>query len=154
MAVVGGGPVQELSRPTTVVSLPAGDVEYRLERREGGVVLVFHGGHVRAGLALGEEVFAASGYTVLAPSRPGYGRTALAAGPSVEEFTDVVRALCRRLGIDRVAAVVGISGGGPTAATMAARHGGCCRPATGHGRTGRPRHGGSRSPEWAGLSGR
>ena len=106
-----------------MVSLPAGDVEYRLERREGGVVLVFHGGHVRAGLALGEEVFAASGYTVLAPSRPGYGRTALAAGPSVEEFTDVVRALCRRLGIDRVAAVVGISGGGPTAATMAARHG-------------------------------
>jgi len=30
--------------------------------------------------------------------------------------------LCAQLGIDRVAAIVGISGGGPTAATMAARH--------------------------------
>jgi hypothetical protein len=40
-------------------------------------VVIFHGGHVRAGLALGEEVFAEAGYTLLVPSRPGYGRTPL-----------------------------------------------------------------------------
>lgn len=115
--------MQEFLRPTKVVSLPGGQVEYRLDRRGDAFVVVFHGGHVRAGLALGEEVFAAAGYTVLAPSRPGYGRTPLAAGTSVEQYTDIVRALCAHLGIARVAAVVGISGGGPTAATMAARHG-------------------------------
>ncbi len=112
----------ELVRPTAIARLPAGQVEYRLDRRGDAVVVVFHGGHVRAGLALGEEVFAAAGCTILAPSRPGYGRTPLSAGTSVEGYTDVVRELCAHLGIARVAAVVGISGGGPTAATMAARH--------------------------------
>lgn len=85
-------------------------------------MLVFHGGHVRGGLALGEDVFAAGGYSVLVPSRPGYGRTPLSTGKSVQRYADVARALCANLTIARVAAVVGISGGGPTAATMAARH--------------------------------
>jgi hypothetical protein len=40
-------------------------------------VVIFHGGHVQAGLALGEEVVAEAGYTPLVPSRPGYGRTPL-----------------------------------------------------------------------------
>src|SRR5215831_12055875 len=110
-------------RPTTVAHLPVGQVEYRLERRGQAVVLVFHGGHTRAGLALGEEVFAEAGSTVLAPSRPGYGRTPVSIAPTVAAYTDAVRDLCAHLGIGRVAAVVGVSGGGPTAATMAARHG-------------------------------
>jgi pimeloyl-ACP methyl ester carboxylesterase len=112
----------ELLRPTAVAHLPAGPIEYRLDRRGEVVVVVCHGGHMRAGLALGEEVFAAAGCTLLVPSRPGYGRTPLSTGRSVERYTDVVRALCANLGIARVAAVVGVSGGGPTAATMAARH--------------------------------
>jgi pimeloyl-ACP methyl ester carboxylesterase len=112
----------DLVRPTAVARLAHGQVEYRLEQRGDAVVLVFHGGHVRAGLALGENVFAAAGCTVLAPSRPGYGRTPLSTGRSVQAYSDVVRALCAHLGINRVAAVVGVSGGGPTAATMAARH--------------------------------
>lgn len=111
----------DLEQPTTVATLPGGAVEYRIDRRAGAAVLVFHGGHMRAGLALGEEVFAAAGCTVLVPSRPGYGRTPLATG-SVEGYTDLVRALCADLGVTRVAAAVGVSGGGPTAATMAAHH--------------------------------
>ena len=107
-------------RPTVTAQLSAGQVEYRLERRGEGTVLIFHGGHVRAGLALGEEVFADLGYTVLAPSRPGYGRTPLATGTSAAGFADVVRHLCHQLDIDRLAAVVGISAGGRTAVTMAA----------------------------------
>jgi len=110
--------------PTELFMLESGPIEYRLERRGPGVLLVMHGGHMRAGLALGEDAFAAAGFTVLAPSRPGYGRTPLAAGPAPAEFADAVAALCARLGITRVAAVVGISGGGPTAVTMAARHAG------------------------------
>jgi pimeloyl-ACP methyl ester carboxylesterase len=111
-----------VERPTTVARLDAGPVEYRLEQRGGATVVVLHGGHVRAGLAVGEEVFAESGYTVLAPSRPGYGRTPLQTGVSVRGFADVTRALCEHLGITKVAAVVGTSGGGPTAVALAARH--------------------------------
>jgi pimeloyl-ACP methyl ester carboxylesterase len=77
---------------------------------------------MRAGLALGEDVFADAGYTVLAPSRPGYGQTPLSTGTSASGFADVTGALCEHLGITKVAAVVGTSGGGPTAVTMAARH--------------------------------
>ncbi|WP_327000394.1 alpha/beta hydrolase [Dactylosporangium sp. NBC_01737] len=112
----------EPSRPTAIAHLPTGQMEYRLDRRGDTVVLICHGGHVRAGLAVGEESFAAADATILVPSRPGYGRTPLTTGTSVERYTGVVRELCAHLGIDRVAAVVGISGGGPTAATLAARH--------------------------------
>jgi len=93
-----------------------------LERRGDLAVVVFHGGHVRSSIAIGEEVFADLGYTVLAPSRPGYGRTPLESGTTPGGFADVTRELCAQLGIHEIAAAVGISGGGPTAVTMAARH--------------------------------
>ncbi|MED7823384.1 alpha/beta fold hydrolase [Streptomyces chiangmaiensis] len=114
-------------RATSVVRLDEGPVEYRLERRGPATVVVLHGGHTRAGLAVGEEMFAEAGYTVLAPSRPGYGRTPLSTG-TASGFADVVPALCAHLGITEIAAVVGTSGGGTTAVTMAARHPDLVRP--------------------------
>jgi pimeloyl-ACP methyl ester carboxylesterase len=96
-------------------------VEYRLERRGPRTVLMMHGGHMRASLPLGEEVFADAGYTVLAPSRPGYGRTPVTADSSLQRFADIAAELCDHLGIGSVAAVVGQSAGGPSAVTMAAR---------------------------------
>lgn len=109
-------------RDTLVVEVPAGKVEYRLEGDGSRTVVVLHGGHLRAGLALGEEVFTDAGFTVLAPSRPGYGRTPLTTGITPTGFADATAQLCQALGIERVAAVVGISAGGRTALTMAARH--------------------------------
>jgi pimeloyl-ACP methyl ester carboxylesterase len=111
-----------VDQKTTVAALPAGPVEYRLDGVGPGVVLVFHGGHVRAGLPLGEEVFTAAGYRVLAPSRPGYGRTPVRTGRSPAGFADATRELCEHLDIGQLAAVVGTSGGSHTAITMAARH--------------------------------
>jgi pimeloyl-ACP methyl ester carboxylesterase len=108
--------------PATVAQLDVGPVEYRREQRGNATVVVFHGGHVRAGLAVGEDVFAQDGYTILAPSRPGYGRTPLSTGTTVTGFADVTGTLCAHLGITKVAAVTGTSGGGPTAVAMAARH--------------------------------
>jgi pimeloyl-ACP methyl ester carboxylesterase len=107
---------------TAMIDLDAGRVEYRLDRRGPACVLLCHGGHMHAGLALGEELFAELGYTVLVPSRPGYGRTPLRTGRSPAGFADAAAELCGRLGIGRLAAVVGVSAGGPTAVTMAARH--------------------------------
>ncbi|MFD0853052.1 hypothetical protein ACFQ07_12505, partial [Actinomadura adrarensis] len=66
----------DTDQPTRVLELAvSGPVEYRLEERGPRTVLVLHGGHMRAGLPLGEETFAEAGHTILAPSRPGYGRT-------------------------------------------------------------------------------
>lgn len=107
---------------TTTVTLDSGAVEYRFDRRAGPTVLILHGGHMNAGLAVGEQDYGAGGYSVLVPSRPGYGRTPVSTGRTAAGFADVVRDLCEHLGLDRLAAVVGISGGGPTAVTTAARH--------------------------------
>ncbi|WP_433476377.1 alpha/beta fold hydrolase [Spirillospora sp. CA-142024] len=111
-----------MERATTLIDLPAGPVEYRLEERGPRVALMLHGGHMRAALPLGEEVFADAGCTVLAVSRPGYGRTPLATGAAPDRFADALRDLCGRLGITSLTAVVGQSAGGPTALTLAARH--------------------------------
>ncbi|MPZ52221.1 MAG: alpha/beta fold hydrolase [Acidimicrobiia bacterium] len=111
-----------VERPTNMASLPSGIVEYRLERQREATVLVFHGGHMRAGLALGEEIFSELGYTLLVPSRPGYGATPLSTGTTPQGFADVSQELCEHLAIERLSAVAGISGGGPTAVNMAGRH--------------------------------
>lgn len=110
-----------LRRPTTVTTVDGRELEVRLERRERDAVVMFHGGHMRAELSLGESTFADRGWTVLAPSRPGYGKTPLAAGPDPSAYVDRVAELCRRLGLLRVVAA-GTSAGGRTAMTMAARH--------------------------------
>lgn len=107
---------------TTTAVLGSGLVEYRFDRRSGPTVLICHGGHMNAGLALGEEDFTAAGYSVLVPSRPGYGHTPLSTGRTSTGFADTIRGLCQHLGIDRLVAVVGISGGGPTAVETAVRH--------------------------------
>jgi pimeloyl-ACP methyl ester carboxylesterase len=107
---------------TAITDVEAGRIEYRLDRRGSACVLLSHGGHMRAGLALGEDLFAELGYTVLVPSRPGYGHTPLRTGRSPAQFADAAAALCDRIGIEQLAAVVGVSAGGPTAVTMAARH--------------------------------
>ncbi|HEX6232805.1 MAG TPA: alpha/beta hydrolase [Jiangellaceae bacterium] len=107
-------------RPTAVADLDDGPVEYRLDQRGDATVVVFHGGHMNAGLALGEDVFIDLGYTVLVPSRPGYGKTPVTSGGTPDGFARAVRHLCERLSIERIAAVVGISAGGPTAVAMAA----------------------------------
>ncbi|MDA2813623.1 alpha/beta fold hydrolase [Nocardiopsis sp. RSe5-2] len=108
--------------PTSVTDLTAGRVEYRLHRAGPNAVVVFHGGHMRASLPQGEDAFVDGGRSVLAVSRPGYGRTPASTGTTPERFADAAAELCRRLGLQRVDAVVGISAGGPTAIAMAARH--------------------------------
>ncbi|GAA3012454.1 alpha/beta fold hydrolase [Streptosporangium longisporum] len=109
-------------RETTTARLAEGVVEYRLEGDGPRTVVIFHGGHMRAGLALGEEVFTASGHRVLALSRPGYGRTPLTTATTPAAFADLTARLCHEPGVERVAAAVGVSAGGRTALTMAARH--------------------------------
>ncbi|MFI1532296.1 alpha/beta fold hydrolase [Streptomyces griseus] len=86
------------------------------------MIVVLHGGHMRAGLSLGEKLYGAAGYSLLVPSRPGYGATDLSVGAAPEGFADAVAVLCGLLGIDQVEACAGVSAGGPTAVALAARH--------------------------------
>jgi pimeloyl-ACP methyl ester carboxylesterase len=104
---------------TSVITIDDHAIEYRLERRGDVTVLILHGGHMSARCHFGEETFRGAGSSVLVPSRPGYGRTAVAAGPSAPEFAVRLVGLCRLLGLGNLT-VVGVSLGARTALTIAA----------------------------------
>ena len=76
---------------------------------------------MRAELEVGQEAFIDAGWSVLQPSRPGYGGTPLSAGPDNDAFTNRIASLCEHLGYREVVAV-GVSAGGRAAMTFAARH--------------------------------
>lgn len=104
-----------------IVQTPLGPIEVAL-RGEGPDVLVLHGtmGGYDQSLILA-EVLGRPGYRYLAVSRPGYLGTPLDSGKTCEAQADLCAALLDTLGIAEVA-VIGPSGGGPTAIELAVRH--------------------------------
>jgi pimeloyl-ACP methyl ester carboxylesterase len=93
---------------------------------EGPAVLALHGamGGWDQSLLLSRTV-GAPGFRTIALSRPGYLGTSLAAGRSPAEQADLYRDVLDALGVGR-AAVMAVSGGGPSALEMARRHGERC----------------------------
>lgn len=111
-----------MALPTRLAATPTGPVEYRLTGAGSRTVLVLHGGHLSAAVPLGERDLLDLGLRVLAVSRPGYGRTPVTTARTRTGFGDIVAQLCRYLEIDRLAAVVGMSHGGPSAVALAGGH--------------------------------
>ena len=105
---------------------PMGPVEYA-EYGEGPAVLALHGamGGWDQSLLLARTL-ADGGHRFLGLSRPGYLGTPLAAGRSPEEQADLYAAVLDVLGV-RDAAVMAVSGGGPSALHFALRHRARCR---------------------------
>lgn len=98
-----------------------GEVECALSGA-GPAVLALHGamGGFDQSLLLARAAVPA-GFRVVAPSRPGYLGTPLPAGATPEAQADLYAALLDALHIERAAVVV-ISGGGPSALRFALRH--------------------------------
>ncbi len=111
----------ELSRMSAIASTARGGMEYAL-MGEGPVVLALHGGPggFDQSLFLFEQV-TRHGFSLLAPSRPGYLRTPLSTGKTMAEQADAVAALLDSLKIDKVALVFG-SAGGASGYNFAIRH--------------------------------
>jgi pimeloyl-ACP methyl ester carboxylesterase len=89
--------------------------------RDGRPLLFFHGtpgarllARVAHGVALSRNV------RLIAPERPGFGRSDCQAGRRIAHWPDDVAALADALGLDRFA-VAGVSGGGPYALACAWR---------------------------------
>ena len=98
-----------------------GPVEYSIIG-EGPAVLVIHGcpGGYDQGL-IAAKLASNEGFQFVALSRPGYLRTPLTVGDTPTAQADAYAALLDALGIQS-AAVIGISGGGPSALQFALRH--------------------------------
>ncbi|WP_246245884.1 alpha/beta fold hydrolase [Paenibacillus lemnae] len=78
---------------------------------KGTPVLLFHGGHSGCQEEFGLEKLAASGFSVITPSRPGYGLTS--ANGDLREACSHYKLLLEHLELDKVH-VIAVSAGGPT----------------------------------------
>ncbi|NMB79423.1 MAG: alpha/beta hydrolase [Methanomicrobiales archaeon] len=93
------------------VTTAKGTVEYA-RTGQGPVVLAIHGGPggFDQGLLLFDWAIRA-GFSIIAPSRPGYLGTPLSSGKSPAEQADLYAALLDTLGIGKVAVICGSAGG-------------------------------------------
>ena len=96
-----------------------GPIEYTLQG-DGPAVLACHG---TSSDCYAEGLVAPlveAGFSLLSPSRPGYGRTRLEVGRSAAEAAEALVALLDRRQVPKCS-VVAISGGGPTGISLAAQ---------------------------------
>jgi pimeloyl-ACP methyl ester carboxylesterase len=106
--------------PRSVAQTKAGPIEYTL-LGQGPVVLRLTGSMDDCESAGGNEALLAAGFSILTPSRPGYGKTPLSLGKTAPEAAEAIVGLMDRLGISN-ANVIAESSGGLTAIYLAARH--------------------------------
>ena len=97
-----------------------GPIEYTL-LGAGPIVLVCHGTSSDCYSTAITGRLPESGFSVLTPSRPGYGSTPLEVGPSTEAAALGLVALLDALEIE-TCSLIAISGGGPTGIALAANH--------------------------------
>ncbi len=95
-----------------------GPVEYTMVG-SGPVILSCHGTSQDCYSIQGLESLTNAGFSLLTPSRPGYGHTPLDVGRSSIQAAEALIALLDCLNID-TCSVIAISGGGPTGIALAA----------------------------------
>ena len=106
---------------TKVVETDCGPVEYS-EAGTGDPILYFHGTGVTGDVMVSVEAsLVEEGFRVIAPNRPGYGKTPLSPYPSATDCANVAAALLDSLGITD-AGVMGSSGGAAFAVSFAVKH--------------------------------
>ncbi len=102
-----------------IADTTAGPIEYA-DEGSGPVVLLLHGACSSGRERVVHPPLARAGFRVVIPSRPGHGRTPLAAGGTPELAAGAMAALLDALGIGRTM-IVAVSTGAPTGAVLAAR---------------------------------
>ncbi|MFX3636983.1 MAG: alpha/beta fold hydrolase [Candidatus Pristimantibacillus sp.] len=86
---------------------------------EGEPLLVMHGGHSNCNEILGYREFTERGYSIITPSRPGYGNTSKEAGANITVACEAYCELLDYLNISQVH-IVAVSAGGPSGIHFAA----------------------------------
>ena len=112
-----------ISTGSRIARTPCGPIEYAVIGEEGPAVLVVHG----AGGGFDQTLdfarpFVDRGFRFVAMSRFGYLGTPLPADASAAAQADAHACLLDALGIERVAGIIGVSAGAPSAMQFAIRH--------------------------------
>jgi len=101
-----------------VVQTEKGPIEYTLTGY-GPTILKITGMSQDCTDSMGNKPLLAAGFSILTPSRPGYGKTPSSVGKTAAEAANALVALLDMLNIIKVY-VIAISGGGPTAIYLSA----------------------------------
>ncbi len=104
----------------TIAFTKSGGIEYT-SKGSGAVILVMHGMSQDCNADAGYGAFIKAGFSILTPSRPGYGRTPASVGNTPEKAAEAMVALLDYMKIQE-ANVMAVSGGGPTAIFLASNH--------------------------------
>lgn len=84
-------------------------------------VLLLHGGHSNCHEIFGCDALINNGFTVIIPSRAGYGNTSKSIGSSIEKAAEYYIELLNHLSIDKVP-IIAVSAGGTTGIYLAAKY--------------------------------
>ncbi|MCR8643753.1 alpha/beta hydrolase [Paenibacillus sp. N1-5-1-14] len=103
-------------------------LEYSIQGA-GIPILVLHGGHSNCHEDMGYTELIEQGYSIITPSRPGYGRTAKALGSSLDDASSAYVELLVYLNLQRVH-VIAISAGGLSGIYLASNYPNCVETLT------------------------
>jgi pimeloyl-ACP methyl ester carboxylesterase len=101
-----------MQRKIDLFSYNGKTVEYSIIGK-GEPILVMHGGHSNCHEEFGYDALIENGYSVITPSRAGYGRTSKEIGKSLSMSCECYARLVEHLKIDKVY-LLAISAGGPS----------------------------------------
>jgi len=90
-------------------------------RGEGQPILVLHGGHSNCTEEFGYQALLDAGYSLITPSRPGYGETSRELGESLRTACQAYEELLRHLQIKKLH-VIAVSAGGPSGIFFASQY--------------------------------
>jgi pimeloyl-ACP methyl ester carboxylesterase len=109
-----------MERKIETILLEGVSLEYSIVGK-GEPILVMHGGHSNCREELGYEALVDNGFSIITPSRAGYGRTSKEVGESLSGACPYYRRLLTHLNIEKVH-LLAISAGGPSGIYFAATY--------------------------------
>ncbi|MCY8492852.1 alpha/beta fold hydrolase [Bacillus inaquosorum] len=109
-----------MKRRVRTITFEGLTLEYSVTGK-GAPIMVMHGGHSNCYEEFGYTSLVEHGYSIITPSRPGYGRTSKEIGKSLADACRFYVKLLDHLQIDSVH-VIAISAGGPSGIYFASHH--------------------------------
>jgi pimeloyl-ACP methyl ester carboxylesterase len=112
--------IAQIGSTSAIAETQSGSMEYLVQGDADKYILFLHGtpGSYRT---FNTQVLLDKGYSIISPSRPGYFRTPLTTGKTLNEQVDALANLLNELDIDSVD-VIAFSGSGPMAIQLALTH--------------------------------
>jgi pimeloyl-ACP methyl ester carboxylesterase len=108
-----------------IIETRKGKIEFS-KNGEGSPILYLHGSLSNCNENIGHGPLIEAGYSIIIPSRPGYGNTPLNSGISAEQASDLMNELLECLNIN-IVDVIAVSGGGLTGLYFASKYPGKVR---------------------------